>query len=81
MYFMERVVSNYYVTQHRLKEALNKKGGGEMVDKMANRETLRTEKVLVDAPENHPLPSAPMAPRVMKTKQAKSVWEFIRAGS
>ena len=78
---MERVVSNYYVTHHKLKEALGKKGGAAMVEQMADRQSLKTDKVLVDRPEDHPLPSAPMAPRVMKTKAAKSVWEFIRAGS
>ena len=39
------------------------------------------EKVLIDKPEEHPLPSAPMNPRTMKTDLPKSVWEFIRAGS
>jgi hypothetical protein len=81
LYFMERVVSNYYVTHHKLKDALTKKGGEAMVGKMANVKKMKTEKVLIDQPEDHPLPSAPMHPRVMKTKAGKNVWEFIRAGS
>ena len=78
---MERVVSNYHVTHYKLKEALKKEGGAAMVRKMANERQLKTEKVLIDKPEEHPLPSAPMNPRTMKTDLPKSVWEFIRAGS
>lgn len=81
LYFMERVVSNYHVTHYKLKEALKKEGGAAMVRKMANERQLNTEKVLIDKPEEHPLPSAPMNPRTMKTDLPKSVWEFIRAGS
>ena len=80
---MERVVSNYHVTHYKLKEILkeNKPGDEARVEKLASISDLKTKKVLIDQPEDHPLPSAPMAPRVMKTKAAKSVWEFIRAGS
>jgi hypothetical protein len=81
LYFMERVVSNYYVTHYKLKEALKQKGGAAQVSKMADENKLKTDRVLVDKAQDHPLPSAPMAPRVMKTQVAKSVWEFIRAGS
>lgn len=82
LYFMERVVSNYYVTHHKLKQALKSNKRSELeISKMADTRELKYTKTLVDAPEEHPLPSAPGAPRTMKTKTAKSVWEFIRAGS
>ena len=48
LYFMERVVSNYYVTHYKLKEALKQKGGAAQVSKMADENRLKTERVLVD---------------------------------
>ena len=82
LYFMERVVSNYYVTHHKLRQALlSKSGSSDHISKMADVQTLKTKQVLVDPPQGHPLPSAPGHPRSMKTKTSKTVWEYIRAGS
>ena len=79
LYFMERVVSNYYVTHYKLKMTV--KEGKVDVSKMADTKKLLKEKVLVDAPEEHPLPSAPMAPRSASFDRVRQVWDYIRAGS
>jgi hypothetical protein len=75
LYFAERVTANYYVTDYQINKA-----GKDEAKKLTNNPG---KSKLVDATDEHPLPSIPGLSRNVKFDNVSSVWDKLklRAGS
>jgi len=89
MYFMDRVVGNYYVVSNRLHneykaaKKLPRNESNAKLQKLVAAANLKDiqKKPLNDDIDDHPLPSVPGAPRTFKFRPMTGLWEAIRSGS
>jgi len=90
LYFMDRVVGNYYVVSHKLREEYlkaKKMPRSESNARLSKLALAAEEKdlknpVMVDGVDEHPLPSAvPGMKRSWKFKPVTGLWSAIRSGS
>ena len=85
-YFMERVVSNYYVTRSKLQDAQatakkdDDKVTRDKIARIADSKEIKKD-FLVDDVDSHPLPSVPFASRSVRFGALGKAWDWVRKGS
>lgn len=89
IYFMDRVVGNFYVVSEKLKGEYAKAKRMPRIESsarlkklaLAAEETDLKKPAMADGIDDHPLPSVPGAPRSWKFQPVTGLWSAIRSGS